>query len=343
MKPRDQYLKVEGVSKIFSPRLNLGEKIARTLTRSAAPLGLQAVSDVSLRLPRGQTLGLVGESGCGKSTLGRLLAGIHEPSSGEVRLDGLPVMEHGKKTTTAVQTVFQDPFASLDPRMKVGDAVAEGPVLHGLVAPARAQSYVEGWFRRVGLDPSLSHRYPHQFSGGQRQRIAIARALAMQPKLLICDEPVASLDVSIQAQVINLFLELRRELELTCVFISHDLSVVRHVSDRVAVMYLGRIVELGETAQVFDRPAHPYTAALLDSVPRIAAEGEALVEFKPIEGEIPSPLNPPPGCHFAPRCPRATARCTAEAPPLAPVAPAREAACHFAPDQLREAATRHVA
>ncbi|WP_108257519.1 ABC transporter ATP-binding protein [Mangrovicoccus ximenensis] len=304
MKPRDQYLKVEDVSKTFTSRQTMGGKLARAITRKGPPPGLQAVSGVTLELAKGQTLGLVGESGCGKSTLGRIMAGIHSPSAGTVRIDGLPVMEHGKKTTTAVQTVFQDPFASLDPRMKVGDAVAEGPILHGLIMPSMAQKYVERWFARVGLDPSLSHRYPHQFSGGQRQRIAIARALAMQPKLLICDEPVASLDVSIQAQVINLFLELRRELELTCVFISHDLSVVRHVSDRVAVMYLGRIVELGETQSVFGRPAHPYTAALLDSVPRIAAEGEALVEFKPIEGEIPSPLNPPPGCHFAPRCPR---------------------------------------
>ncbi|WP_172329750.1 ABC transporter ATP-binding protein [Mangrovicoccus sp. HB161399] len=343
MKPRDQYLKVEDVSKTFTSRQTLGDRIARGLARKGPPPGLKAVSGVTLDLAKGQTLGLVGESGCGKSTLGRIMAGIHSPSEGSVRIDGLPVMEQGKKTTTAVQTVFQDPFASLDPRMKVGDAVAEGPILHGLVMPAMAQKYVERWFQRVGLDPSLSHRYPHQFSGGQRQRIAIARALAMQPKLLICDEPVASLDVSIQAQVINLFLELRRELELTCVFISHDLSVVRHVSDRVAVMYLGRIVELGETQSVFDRPAHPYTAALLDSVPRIAAEGEALVEFKPIEGEIPSPLNPPPGCHFAPRCPRATPECSASAPALAEVAPGRRAACHYAQQELREAAARQVA
>ncbi|SMF31087.1 peptide/nickel transport system ATP-binding protein [Tistlia consotensis] len=328
------YLTVDGVSKVFGARLSAGDRFVRFLRRAGPAPSLRAVSDVSLSLPKGQTLGLVGESGCGKSTLGRIIAGIYPPSSGTVTLDGEAVMEEGRKVTTDVQTVFQDPFASLDPRMKVGDAVAEGPVAHGVVSRAGAREHVSRWFARVGLDPSLAGRYPHQFSGGQRQRIAIARALAMNPKLLICDEPVASLDVSIQAQVLNLFLELRRELDLTCVFISHDLSVVRHVSDRVAVMYLGRIVELGETERLFRRPAHPYTAALLDSVPRIVADGEALVEMKPIEGEIPSPLDPPPGCHFAPRCPRAVAECSVRAPLLREPGPGRSASCHFAEAQL---------
>ena len=332
----DTYLSIDNVSKIFGPRLTMGERIVRGALRKPAPPSLTAVSHVSLTLAKGQTLGLVGESGCGKSTLGRVIAGIYAPTSGSVMVDGLKVMEDGRKITTAVQTVFQDPFASLDPRMKVGEAVAEGPIAHGIVSRADSRAHVEKWFSRVGLDPTLAGRYPHQFSGGQRQRIAIARALAMNPKLLICDEPVASLDVSIQAQVINLFLELRRELDLTCVFISHDLSVVRHVSDRVAVMYLGRIVELGETRQVFNRPSHPYTAALLDSVPRIAAQGEVLMEVKPISGEIPSPLNPPPGCHFTPRCPRATAECSAKIPPLRIVAPGQSAACHHAEAQKAE-------
>ncbi len=340
---RDTYLSIEHVTKLFGPRISFAGWIARSLMRSGPPPVLRAVSDVSLTLPMGETLGLVGESGCGKSTLGRIVAGIHTPSEGTIRIDGQPVMEDGRKTTTAVQTVFQDPFASLDPRMKVGDAVAEGPIAHGVVSRGGARAHVEHWFERVGLDPSLAGRYPHQFSGGQRQRIAIARALAMEPKVLVCDEPVASLDVSIQAQVINLFLELRRELNLTSVFISHDLSVVRHVSDRVAVMYLGRIVELGPTEEVFRRPAHPYTAALLDSVPRIAAEGEVLVEMKPIEGEIPSPLSPPPGCHFAPRCPRVTPECTAAAPVLRETAPGRAAACRHAEAQLAEAERRVVA
>ncbi len=340
---QEHYLRIENVTKVFGPRSSASDRIVRRLLRAGEPPSLQAVSGVNLTLAKGQTLGLVGESGCGKSTLGRVIAGIYTPTTGKVTIDGLIVMEEGRKITTAVQTVFQDPFASLDPRMRVGDAVAEGPVAHGIVPRARAQEHAARWFARVGLDPSLAGRYPHQFSGGQRQRIAIARALAMNPKLLICDEPVASLDVSIQAQVINLFLELRRELNLTCVFISHDLSVVRHVSDRVAVMYLGRIVELGETQQMFTRPAHPYTAALLDSVPRIAAEGEVLSEAKPIEGEIPSPLNPPPGCHFAPRCPRATPECSAAAPALRELVPGRFSACRLAEAQFAASPHRAVA
>jgi peptide/nickel transport system ATP-binding protein len=226
-----------------------------------------------------------------------------------------------------VQTVFQDPFASLDPRMKVGEAVAEGPVAHGLVTRADAAAYVADWFARVGLDPALAGRYPHQFSGGQRQRIAIARALAMQPDLLVCDEPVASLDVSIQAQIVNLLLTLRRDLRLTMLFISHDLGVVRHLCDRVAVMYLGQIVELAPAAGLFAAPAHPYTRGLLGSVPRLNRSG-GRVAFETIEGEVPSPLAPPPGCRFAPRCPRAQAFCSAEAPLLRP-AGSGQAACHL--------------
>jgi peptide/nickel transport system ATP-binding protein len=324
------FLTLTGIEKTFRPQLALGERIAARLGAAVEARPVQAVSDVGLSVTRGETLGLVGESGCGKSTLGRVMAGILPPSAGEVLLDGMPVMRKGAKITTRVQTVFQDPFASLDPRMKVGDAVAEGPIAHGLTTRAGAGAYVAGWFARVGLDPDWAGRHPHQFSGGQRQRIAIARALAMQPDLLICDEPVASLDVSIQAQIINLFLELRRDLGLTCVFISHDLSVVRHVSDRVAVMYLGRIVELGRTGEVFDRPAHPYTRALLASVPKLVLDAEELVTFETIDGEVPSPLSPPPGCHFHPRCPLAADRCRTERPVLRAIAPGREAACHFA-------------
>ena len=261
------FLTIDNVSRLFGPNLNMGEKIAARLGANVETRSVRAVADVTLTIRKGETLGLVGESGCGKSTLGRLIAGILAPTSGSVSLEGAPVMVGGAKVTTRVQTVFQDPFASLDPRMKVGDTVSEGPIAHGLTTRSEAREYVSGWFERVGLDPVWVDRYPHQFSGGQRQRIAIARALAMQPDVLICDEPVASLDVSIQAQIINLFLELNRDLGLTCVFISHDLSVVRHLSDRVAVMYLGRIIELGPVAQVFGAPAHPYTAALIGSVP----------------------------------------------------------------------------
>jgi peptide/nickel transport system ATP-binding protein len=324
------FLTVDNLCRQFDARLTLGDRIAARLGAPVETRGVRAVEGVSFVLNRGETLGLVGESGCGKSTLGRLVAGILAPSSGTVLLDGKPVMVSGRKTTTRIQTVFQDPFASLDPRMKVGEAVAEGPVAHGLVSRAGAPAYVRDWFARVGLDPAMADRFPHQFSGGQRQRIAIARALAMKPDLLICDEPVASLDVSIQAQILNLFLDLRRDLGLTCLFISHDLAVVRHVSDRVAVMYLGRMVEMAEAAALFAAPAHPYTRALLASVPRLVLEDDALVSFEPIQGEIPSPLSPPPGCHFAPRCPLAEARCRSEVPRLRAVGGDRLAACHLA-------------
>jgi peptide/nickel transport system ATP-binding protein len=222
--------------------------------------------------------------------------------------------------------VHQDPFASLDPRMRIGDTVAEGPVAHRIVKSRDADAYVADVLGRVGLDPSYRRRFPHQFSGGQRQRIAIARALAMKPDLLVLDEPVASLDVSIQAQVLNLFMDLRQDLDLTAIFISHDLGVVRHVSDRVAIMYLGRIVELAPTAELYAAPNHPYTRALFESVPRV---GVGRKNFRPIAGEIPSPLHPPSGCHFHPRCPFAGPRCKREAPPLAAIGPGRFSACHL--------------
>ncbi|MHA3916177.1 ABC transporter ATP-binding protein [Halovulum sp. GXIMD14793] len=322
------FLTIDNVSRLFGPKLNIGEKIAGKLGAKVETRSVRAVSEVTLSIRKGETLGLVGESGCGKSTLGRLIAGILPPTTGSVTIDGAPVMENGAKVTTRVQTVFQDPFASLDPRMKVGETVSEGPIAHGLTTKAQAKAYVAEWFTRVGLDPVWVDRYPHQFSGGQRQRIAIARALAMQPDVLICDEPVASLDVSIQAQIINLFLELTQGLDLTSVFISHDLSVVQHVSDRVAVMYLGRIMELGPVAEVFGRPAHPYTAALFGSVPKLVLDADELVRFDTIEGEVPSPLSPPSGCYYHPRCPLATSMCSATQPETIGVTELRTVACH---------------
>ena len=323
-------LVAENVFRRFSPRITLGDRIAGALGAKVDRRAVQAVSDVSLAVRRGETLGLVGESGCGKSTLGRILAGILAPSEGRVLLDGAAPMARGHKTTTRIQTVFQDPFASLNPRMRIGDSIAEGPLTHGLTTRAELPAMVAGWLARVGLDPAFAARYPHQFSGGQRQRVAIARALAMQPEVLVCDEPVASLDVSIQAQILNLFLDLRRDLGLTCVFISHDLSVVRHVSDRVAIMYLGRIVESGPAAQVYATPRHPYTQGLLASVPKLRLEAEGEADFRPIAGELPSPLSPPSGCAFHPRCPLASDLCRKERPALTPREDGGLVACHHA-------------
>ncbi len=326
-------MELRGVSKRFVRSLSLGDRMAAKLGAAVETREVRAVEDVSLAIVAGETLGLVGESGCGKSTLGRIAAGILPPTRGEALLDRQPVMSHGanpRKLTTRVQTVFQDPFASLNPRRRIGDIIAEGPLAHGLVARAGAEAYVAEWLGRVGLDPGYAGRYPHQFSGGQRQRIAIARALAMKPDLLICDEPVASLDVSIQAQVLNLFLDLRRALNLTCLFISHDLGVVRHVSDRVAIMYLGRIVELGPTGAIYTDPKHPYTQALLASVPRLKRRRDVdRHDFRPIAGELPSPLAPPSGCHFHPRCPAAHDACRRVYPAPTAIAGDRIVACHL--------------
>ncbi|MGW9330497.1 dipeptide ABC transporter ATP-binding protein [Bosea sp. NPDC055594] len=268
------YFVLDDVSKRFETRTGSLRTLAEKFGLAKPAVSVLAVDSVSLTVPRGEALGLVGESGSGKSTLGRMAAGIYAPSAGTVRLSGQPVMSTGEtphKLTTRVQTIFQDPFASLDPRMRIGDSISEGPLAHGLVDRAQTDAYVRDWLNAVGLDPAVAGRYPHQFSGGQRQRVAIARALAMQPDLVICDEPVASLDVSIQAQILNLLMRLRSELGLTLIFISHDLSVVRHLCERVAVMYRGRIVEEGPAAEVYDRPQHDYTKRLLAAVPVLPA------------------------------------------------------------------------
>ena len=328
------FIQLDKVTRRFTSAVPLTERIAKRLTGSrASATVVHAVEDVSLTVAQGETLGLVGESGCGKSTLGRVAAGILPPSSGSARLDGAPLMTGPRKNTTRIQMVFQDPFASLNPRMRVADIISEGPLAHGLIARNDAQADCTRWLAAVGLDADAAQRFAHQFSGGQRQRVAIARALAMRPDALVCDEPVASLDVSIQAQIINLFLKLRRELKLTMLFISHDLSVVRHVSDRVAIMYLGRIVEIGRTEDIFNSPRHPYTRALLDSAPRLAQDGSPAQAIHPIQGELPSPINPPPGCAFHQRCAFAQARCHSELPQLQSSIKSsgdeREVACHF--------------
>ena len=327
-------LQADHVTKTFAPALGLGDHVAGWLGQTIDTRAVHAVDQVSLDLHKGEVLGLVGESGCGKSTFGRMLAGIIAPSRGTVMFEGKPVIEGSTKpikTTTRIQMVFQDPFASLDPRIRIGDTISEGPLCHGLVEKANTRAYVTRWLEIVGLPQEAADKFPHQFSGGQRQRVAIARALAMQPDILICDEPVASLDVSIQAQIINLFLELKHQLNLTMLFISHDLGVVRHISDRIAVMYLGRIVELGDTQSVYAKPEHPYTQALLDSVPKLVTQGDELVHFKAIEGELPSPLSPPQGCHFHVRCSYAKDKCKSQRPDLAMTASNsnRNTACFF--------------
>jgi peptide/nickel transport system ATP-binding protein len=311
---------LQHVSKRFVQPLDFAGKIARSLGADVADEVVHAVDDVSFAVHEGEVVGLVGESGCGKSTLGRMVAGILEPSAGRIRYRGR------ESAGLKVQMIFQDPFASLNPRMRVRDIVGEAPLVHGLVKKENLDDYLDGLLERCGLDPSYKPRYPHQFSGGQRSRIGIARALAVKPEFLVCDEAVAALDVSIQAQILNLFMRLRRELGLTYLFISHDLGVVEHLSDRVVIMYLGRVVESAPTEEIFARANHPYTQALLKQVPRLDSRK---TQFKPIVGEIPSPLAPPPGCHFHPRCPHAMPRCREQAPELRQVATGHLSACHL--------------
>src|ERR1700761_9531985 len=290
---------------------------------------VHAVDGVSFSLQTGETLGLVGESGCGKSTVARSVMRLVEPSSGSITLDGIDITTLGKSDLRphrrSMQIVFQDPFASLNPRMTAGDIVGEPLTVHGLAAGRAKQERVAKLFAQVGLRPDQMKNYPHQFSGGQRQRICIARALSLGPKLIVCDEPVSALDVSIQAQVINLLIDLQRELGFSYLFIAHDLAVVAHISHRVAVMYLGRIVEIADKTELFSNPRHPYTQALLASVPIADPRSKRLKPL--VDGDVPSPVNPPSGCAFHTRCRYAIDRCKTERPALKEAGTGHQVAC----------------
>jgi peptide/nickel transport system ATP-binding protein len=323
-------LALNGITKRFGHSVDPIHRLLNKLGASHQDQYVYAVNDVSLTVASKEVVGLVGESGCGKSTLGRLAVGLLKPDAGvrTWRGQNFDVMSPSeqRRVRLSVQMIFQDPYASLNPRMRAVDTVTEAPIQHGLITTRDKKTFAQSLFAKVGLAPEMMDRYPHQFSGGQRSRLGIARALAVNPEFLVCDEAVAALDVSIQAQVLNLFMQLRADLDLTYLFISHDLGVVRHLADRVVIMYLGRVVEEGTGHEIFSRANHPYTQALLAEMPMIRLERKT---YHPVAGEIPSPMHPPDGCHFHPRCPHAMKRCSEEVPDLREISTGHRSACHL--------------
>ncbi|GEN44534.1 ABC transporter ATP-binding protein [Alkalibacillus haloalkaliphilus] len=316
----DNLLEIKGLKKYFEVGGGLFKQKQQ----------VKAVDDLTFNVKKGETLGIVGESGCGKSTMGRALLQLQKPTSGEVFYEGQDIAQlSGKqlrKLRKDIQIIFQDPFASLNPRMTVGAMLTEIVATHEIVPKKERQSYVQNLLEEVGLKAEAYWKYPHEFSGGQRQRVSIARALAVQPKLIICDEAVSALDVSVQAQVLNLLQKLKRKHQLTYIFISHDLSVVKHISDRVGVMYLGKMVELADEDSIYEKPAHPYTQALFSAIPDITEDNKERIQLK---GDVPSPLNVPSGCRFHTRCPLATEYCKQVDPALEEVKEDHLAACHY--------------
>jgi peptide/nickel transport system ATP-binding protein len=319
-------LTVENLSKDFIRPLDMVAKLLNRLGQDHREEIVHAVDDVSFSVFKGEIVGVVGESGCGKSTLGRMIAGILSPTNGKVVFDASQSQNERIPMSIRTQMIFQDPFSSLNPRKRVIDIITEAPIYHGLISKSERRMFAAEMLARVGLAPDSLQRYPHQFSGGQRQRVGIARALAVSPEFLVCDESIAALDVSIQAQIINLFVELKNKFNLTYLFISHDIGVIEHISDRVIVMYLGRIVETAPIDVFMQKPNHPYTKALLAGVPRLEVGKR---DYEPINGEIPSPLAPPSGCHFHPRCKYATDRCRSERPQLKEIGKGHFSACHL--------------
>lgn len=317
MQRRDPLIEVKNLKKFFT----IGENT------------LKAVNDISFEIKRGETLGVVGESGCGKSTAGRTMLRLYEPTEGDILFEGKSITKLNPQEMKAmrrnIQMIFQDPYASLNPRMTVGDSIGEALDIHGLATGEKRKQRIQELLSLVSLNPEHMNRFPHEFSGGQRQRIGIARALAVEPKFIVCDEPISALDVSVQAQVVNLLESLQEKMGLTYMFIAHDLSMVKYISDRVAVMYLGKMVELADSERLYEKPLHPYTQALLSAIPIPDPKLERKRKRIVLQGDVPSPMNPPSGCHFRTRCPKAMPECAAAKPVWKEVEPGHFIACHL--------------